>query len=106
MRIISQNGNIDFPYENIAVAHAGERVAVKHDGKDYIVAEYSSKEKAYKVMEMLRDKYMHWKCFSVLANGTCEHMENSFSSEEFPNKVAEFCEMNVFQFPKDEKIEV
>lgn len=114
MRIISQDSKLDLPYEmcivnsnyrneNIivaAIAGCGEFENICQ------MAKYSTKAKAIKAMEMLREQYMRWKCFSVLASGTCEHMENSFSSKEFSKAVIKFCKMNIFQFPKDEDLEV
>lgn len=66
MRVISQDGTMDFPYESSSVSiHGGcinGRIYVRmqlcggyDDSVD--VAEYSSKEKALKAMEMLREAY-------------------------------------------------
>lgn len=57
MRVISQHGNVDLPYEQIVVCHAMESVIALHNGEKYVLGEYSSKEKAYKAMEMLRETY-------------------------------------------------
>lgn len=60
MRIISQNGMIDIPYEMTAI-HAGEtfiRMNMTGDtGKGTVMATYSTQEKAERAMEMLHDKY-------------------------------------------------
>lgn len=65
MRIISQDGTIDVPYEYVALVVSGGKykdteyaciychnVSAPHGTK---LAEYSSKEKALKAMEMLRE---------------------------------------------------
>ena len=57
MRVISQHGNVDLPYEQIVVCHAMESVIALYNGEKYVLGEYSSKEKAYKVMEMLRERH-------------------------------------------------
>ena len=57
MRVISQHGNVDLPYEQIVVCHAMESVIALYNGEKYVLGEYSSKEKAYKAMEMLREAY-------------------------------------------------
>ena len=76
MRVISQHGNVDLPYEQIVVCHAMESVIALYNGEKYVLGEYSSKEKAYKAMEMLR------------------------------NEFAEYGESGLFQFPKGDEIEV
>lgn len=76
MRVISRHGNVDLPYEQIVVCHAMESVVAMHNGGKYVLGEYSSKEKAYKAMEMLR------------------------------NEFADYGESGIFQFPQDDEIEV
>ncbi len=64
MRIISQDGKVDIPYEHYLFETtenaSGTHViyASCHPTDLYGVAEYSTKEKALKAMEMLRDAYM------------------------------------------------
>ena len=102
MRVISQHGNVDLPYEQIVVCHAMESVIALHNGNKYVLGEYSSKEKAYKAMEMLRER----------------HTDNVFCREDIQYKaeimlddgldiVREMmmkCEY--FQFPKDDEVKV
>lgn len=64
MRIISQNGRVDLPYEQIAIAIDYDykmtiiAYAVNSDDDTiWKLAEYSTKEKAEKAMEMLRTEY-------------------------------------------------
>lgn len=64
MRIISQNGRIDLPYEQVAVAIDTTDTAMiiayaasSDDGTIWNLAEYSTKEKAVKAMEMLITEY-------------------------------------------------
>lgn len=61
MRIISQNGEVDFPYEQFVVAiDATTKTAILAfpagvaDDTYFNLAEYSTEEKAKKAMEMLR----------------------------------------------------
>ena len=85
MRIISQNGNIDLPYED-TVIHTGyfklePRVVVAiFKGEKYTLGRYSTEEKAIKAMKMLREA---WKFETGIYHGNI-----------------------IFQFPKDSKIEV
>ena len=100
MRVISQHGNVDLPYEQIVVCHAMESVIALYNGEKYVLGEYSSKEKAYKAMEMLRER----------------HTDNVFCREDIQYKaeimlddgldiVREMmmkCEY--FRFPKDDEV--
>lgn len=106
MRAISQHGNVDLPYEQIVVCHAMESVIALYNGEKYVLGKYSSKEKAYKAMEMLREQYSRIRIIKALASGTCEYMEKSLKPEEFKDIIEEYINMEVFQFPQDDEIEV
>lgn len=56
MRLISQNGNVDIPYDKAILLHAQDYVMVRVGDKEYLMGEYSSMEKSYKAMEMLRNR--------------------------------------------------
>lgn len=85
MRVISQDGTLDFPYENSIVfidTRAKEATFVRMqaigDNETSITAKYSTKEKAKKAMEMLREEYQ------------------KYASQNY---------MKVFQFPAEEELE-
>lgn len=40
MRVISQSGNYDFPYEHIVVRHEMEYVMAVHKEKEYVLGKY------------------------------------------------------------------
>lgn len=102
MRVISQHGNVDLPYEQIAVCHAMESVIALYNGEKYILGKYSSKEKAYKAMEMLRKAYEDNKFYHYMsATDTFEKAVSYLNNEEFKEVTAEY-----FQFPQDDEIEV
>jgi hypothetical protein len=116
MRIISQDGTIDVPYNFFSLSVASGKckdveyaciychnISAPHGTK---LAEYSSKEKAIKAMEMLREQYERLEVFKVLASGATEHMEKSLTYEELVKYNQSYREMNVFQFPKDDEVEV
>lgn len=98
MRVISQDGTIDVSYENgnlIICTCKSEDVKgagiYYHDSsspRGTKLAKYSSKEKAIKAMEMLRDQYMQY------ATARSDDYWFAFNNPK------------VFQFPKDEEIEV
>ena len=102
MRVISQHGNVDLPYEQIVVCHAMESVIALYNGEKYVLGEYSSKEKAYKAMEMLRER----------------HTDNVFCREDIQYKAEIMLDEGLiivremmmkceyFQFPKDDEVKV
>lgn len=112
MRIISQDGKCDYPYENstLFIDYMDGRVIkiVPSTGgfKGSNIATYSTEEKAVKAMEMLREKYSRIEIIKVLASGTCKHMEESLKPEEFKYILEKYINMEVFQFPQDDEIEV
>lgn len=58
MRIISQNGSLDFPYENIVVEIMDSViVAYTPMTSPLRMAQYKSQEKAEKAMQMLHEAY-------------------------------------------------
>lgn len=102
MRVISQHGNIDLPYEQIVVCRAMESVIALYNGEKYVLGEYSSKEKAYKAMEMLRKVYENNVFYHCVAGSKrFEEVQSILSKEQFQKATTEY-----FQFPQDDEIEV
>ena len=102
MRVISQHGNVDLPHEQIVVCHAMESVIALYNGEKYVLGEYSSKEKAYKAMEMLKRAYENNMFYHCMANrkGYVE-AQSALGAEQFRKATTEY-----FQFPQDDEIEV
>lgn len=87
MRIISQGGHADLPYEEIAVCMASEDIIARHNDKEYLIARYSTIDKAQKAMEMLHNDYY----------------------DHVAEKTYHQCVYYIhpcFRFPKDEDVEV
>lgn len=110
MRIISQNGNVDLPYEKFVfgitkdnkIACCRECVAPPYEIYNGIIAEYSSKEKALKAMKMLRKSYENNEFYHCIAGSKCfEEVRSILSEEQFQKATTEY-----FQFPQDDEIEV
>lgn len=57
MRIISQSGRIDIPYEVAVVYVEYESVIAKVGDERYVMGKYLTEEKAIEVMEHLRRSY-------------------------------------------------
>lgn len=112
MRLISQDGMIDVPYEQASVEVNGNdiycgysSIITRHcTGRRF--AEYSSKAKALKVMEMLREQYMKLGMIKILASGTCEYMDKSLEKEEKMEIYTDYCRKHCFKFPDDSEVEV
>ena len=121
MRVISQDGTIDIPYELSAVT-IGHKVDLSKfdinirskllDERPCIVAKYSTEEKAQKAMEMLRDTYQYGKRVAVPKfdeSGIDKEDDITLYNTRLINdffKGGTYVPTKVFQFPKDEDVEV
>lgn len=105
MRVISQDGTIDMPYEMSIVwcddAGAVLLQPIGETGEYQTFAKYSTEEKAKKAMEMLRIAYENNEFYHHTANSkffteVCQVL----SSEMFKKNTSEY-----FQFPAEEELE-
>ena len=110
MRVISQNGKFDLPYENLAIFVEYENVIARFENERYLLGQYSSEAKAIKAMEMLRETYVGMPL--VMQNVTIsEDVTKEFErlkkcgimvrAENQPSKV-DFINNAIFQFPQDD----
>ena len=122
MRVISQDGTIDIPYDYFSLTIASGRyedVEVScifcrnlSSPKGTKLAEYSRKEKAEKAMEMLRDTYQYGKRVAVPKfdeSGIDKEDDITLYNTRLINdffKGGTYVPTKVFQFPKDEDVEV
>ena len=122
MRVISQDGTMDMPYEEVIIQRFRSRIyflnknltGVESLSDDMQIAEYSTEEKALKAMEMLREAYAGMPI--VMQNvDVSEDVAKGFErlkkcgimvrTENQPSRV-DFINNAVFQFPQDDGIEV
>ena len=102
MRVISQHGNVDLPYENVVVLKVDNTVMARCDGFEYTLGEYSAKEKTIKAMKMFKEHYGLLSFMKLIAGTTkYEIFINRFTEDDFIKATTEY-----FQFPKDDEIEV
>ena len=113
MRVISQNGKSDIPYEYFAFSIVGNGsgysiIATRNIAEppevaiNSVIATYSTKEKAYKAMGMLKEHYGLLSFMKLIAGTTkYEIFINRFTEDDFIKATAEW-----FQFPQDDEIEV
>lgn len=123
MRVISQDGTIDVPYEtgsfnmicaelvepkrtNIYCHHSSIGVAIK-------IAEYSAEAKAIKAMQMLREAYTGKPKLNVneIPNLTPQEFGEKLGISDIllcdkTNADVSFSSNYYFQFPQDDEIEV
>lgn len=102
MRIISQNGRFDIPYEMSVVYVEYESVIAKVGDERYVMGKYLTEEKAFKAMKMLRER----------------HTDNVFCREDIQYKAEMLLDDGLqivremmmkceyFRFPQDDEIEV
>lgn len=108
MRIISQDGIFDLPYEQAVVALLNEKVIAYPfsdlESTDYIqLARYSTKEKAIKAMEMCREQYAQSELNKdMIQKGADTLLKISFSVIDDVRK--QLAEKHLFQFPADDEI--
>ena len=102
MRVISQHGNVDLPYEQIVVCHAMESVIALYNGEKYVLGEYSSKEKSYKAMEMLRERHTD----NVFCKEDIQYKAEIMLDEGLNTVREMMMKCEYFQFPKDDEVKV
>lgn len=123
MRIISQDGTIDIPYESVIIQRFGREIyflnknltGLEQLASDMDIATYSTEEKAEKAMEMLHRAYtgMPVAFQNVELGDDVKKMFADFrkngiilhSFEDTESKV-EYIDNVIFQFPQDEDVEV
>jgi hypothetical protein len=112
MRVISQDGTIDVPYEYISLAISIAKckdvehvciychnISAPHGAR---LAEYSTEAKAIKATEMLRKAYENNVFYHCTAGSKrFEEVQSILSEEQFQKATTEY-----FQFPQDDEIEV
>lgn len=94
MRIISQGGHADLPYERTHLCSNTENVMARCDGKEYLMGRYSTKEKAIKATELCREKYLS----RMELDGGYDIVNGCYVQPNY------WVLPKVFQFPEDEEV--
>lgn len=110
MRVISQNG-CDYPYESIAISHGDGiiyAIPISNMDKRYLIAQYSTQEKAEKAMQKLHECHIGINtvgelddtvdCSSLSQIGIYKINENGDYAYKLP--VGE----RIFRFPQDDEL--
>lgn len=114
MRVISQDGTLDVPYEMVVIQRFRNGVYFLNrnlTGMDELIsdiklAEYLTEEKAIKAMEMLREQYKRLETLKLYTKGSREDIREILTLDELGCTILKTRKLSVFQFPKDDEIEV
>ena len=112
MRIISQDGTIDVPYDYFSLSMSIGKYKDVEEAYIYCrnssspigtkLAKYSAEAKALKAIEMLRKVYENNVFYHCAAGSKrFEEVQSILSDEQFRKATTEY-----FQFPQDDEIEV
>lgn len=109
MRIISQDGTIDVPYEMVVIQRFRNGIYFLNRNltgmeeliNDIELAKYSTEAKAVKAVEMLREAYETNLFYHHIGSERFEEIQSILSDEQFQKATTEY-----FQFPQDDEIEV
>lgn len=98
MRIISQDGCYDIPYESIILQRLGTSVFGVTTGlqESITIARYRKEAKAEKAMEMCREKYLS----RMELDGGYDIVNKCYVQPNY------WVLPKVFQFPKDEEVQI
>ena len=112
MRVISQDGTIDVPYDYFSLSIASgkyEDVEVAYiychnlsSPNGTKLAEYSTEEKAIKAMEMLRERHTD----NVFCREDIQYKAEIMLDEGLDIVREMMMKCEYFQFPKDDEVEV
>lgn len=98
MRVISQSGEFDFPYEQIAV-YRNENIVFARlvvDSKvRNVLGEYEMPKKAEKAMEMLHEAYQY----------SC-YCDSAFDDSAKVQRPYLFMNNRVFRMPQDSEVQI
>lgn len=119
MRLVSQSGNVDIPYEQTVLGicdqNNGQEYAIyanTNNPRPFFLADYSTLDKAKKAMEMVRDAY----CSLPVVLKNAEVVDEVIEMLKKKNVICaytadedgriEYINNAVFHFPKDEEVEI
>lgn len=114
MRIISQDGTIDVPYEMVVIQRFRNGIYFLNRNltgmeeliNDIELGEYSTEEKAIKAMKMLREQYKRLETLKLYTKGSREDIREILTLDELGCTILKTRKLSVFQFPQDDEIEV
>ena len=108
MRVISQDGTIDMPYEEVIIQRFKSKIyflnknltGVEPLTDDMQIAEYSKEEKAKKAMEMLRERHTD----NVFCREDIQYKAEIMLDEGLDIVREMMMKCEYFRFPKDDEV--
>ena len=108
MRVISQDGTIDMPYEQVIIQRFESKIyflnknltGVEPLNDDMQIAEYSTEEKARKAMEMLRERHTD----NVFCREDIQYKAEIMLDEGLDIVREMMMKCEYFRFPKDDEV--
>ena len=108
MRVISQDGTIDIPYDSVIIQRFKSRIyflnknltGVEPLNDDMQIAEYSKEEKAKKAMEMLRERHTD----NVFCREDIQYKAEIMLDEGLDIVREMMMKCEYFRFPKDDEV--
>ena len=108
MRVISQDGTIDIPYEEVVIQRFRSGIyflnknltGVEPLNDDMQIAEYSKEEKAKKAMEMLRERHTD----NVFCREDIQYKAEIMLDEGLDIVREMMMKCEYFRFPKDDEV--
>ena len=108
MRIISQDGTIDIPYDSVIIQRFGREIyflnknliGVEQLVSDMDIATYSTEEKAKKAMEMLRERHTD----NVFCREDIQYKAEIMLDEGLDIVREMMMKCEYFRFPKDDEV--
>lgn len=108
MRVISQDGTIDIPYEEVIIQRFESKIyflnknltGVEPLNDDMDIATYSTEEKAKKAMEMLRERHTD----NVFCREDIQYKAEIMLDEGLDIVREMMMKCEYFRFPKDDEV--
>lgn len=108
MRVISQDGTIDIPYDSVIIQRFGREIyflnknliGVEQLVSDMDIATYSTEEKAKKAMEMLRERHTD----NVFCREDIQYKAEIMLDEGLDIVREMMMKCEYFRFPKDDEV--
>lgn len=112
MRVISQHGTLDIPYEDVVIQRCNEQIIFLNKNltgvdeliSDIVIASYSTEEKAEKAMKLMHKAYSEFEVMKAIMPGCADRLIRGYKvapNDDIFNDLERF---NTFRFPGDDYI--
>lgn len=114
MRVISQDGSVDIPYEDVIIQQSGRWIYFLNKNltgnedltSDIEIAEYSTEEKAEKAMKLMHKAYSAFEVMKAIMPGCADRIIRGYKTEPEHEIFNDLERFNTFRFPGDREIDL